>query len=890
MKRHILIVYCILLAIYSHAQNDRGFGVTKNSSDSIKRNLALVVGISSYPNINRLLYADDDAYLFSDYLINEKICDKKDVTLLIDSTATKANFFKELRKLLDKSGENDRVFIYFAGHGDVESDIESGFLLTYNCEPNNYPATDAIDISMLEKFVAAFTKKNAKVVLITDACRSGNLAGGMEGASITLTSLSRGFQNVVKILSCQPNQLSQEKKYPGGGHGVFTYHLIDGLSGLADKDNDKFITLRELDRYLDEVADETEQQQVPKTEGDPQTKIARFSEELKLALLARKENTATVASNTPNKKRGIGDSSWINNRYYKNFNEHVRANRLVAPEKNNAFYVITEAEKVKQPADLITELKLELAAILEDEAQKFINKYLRGELPYNNKEVLSQIQTARSYLETVEKMIGKDDIRFNEFHVKKLFFDAYYIYRSKEKQKFPEALTYLEKANDLIRNQAWICNAMGLFYEEVKKADAAVSSYLRATKLAPQWSYPWSNLGTYYWNRNKLVEAEAAYKKALELDSTYGFAWNGLGNVLDDLQRYDEAIEAYHKSIHFNPIDDEPWNGLGNVLDDLQRYDEAEECYRKAISLDTLDALPWNGLGNILSIKENYKESEQAYRKAIQLDSTYYLSWNNLGLLMENTDRLKEAASYYRKSVESNPDYTDAWMNLTDVFRKTYQYEEALKTCKKALELNPGSINLINDLGIIYKNLDRFREAEETFKKGLEKDSMNRYILYNLGLVYQFESRHEEAVDCFIKTVQIEPKDEDNWDRLEESLYRIQDYSKRLYWYEKKWQMTPNDTSLAVLIGELYLKIDNPEKAVAIYKKIMSTDPVEEMFSYYRLAVGYAAWNKPDEALKNLELALQKGYNYFDYIENNPYLDSLRELPRYKELIKKYKN
>lgn len=889
MKRHLLIVCCVLLAICSLAQNDRGFGVTKNSSDSIKRNLALVVGISSYPNINRLLYADDDAYLFSDFLINEKICDKKDVTLLIDSTATKANFFKELRKLLDKSGENDRVFIYFAGHGDVESDIESGFLLTYNCEPNNYPATDAIDISMLEKFVAAFTKKNAKVVLITDACRSGNLAGGMEGASITLTSLSRGFQNVVKILSCQPNQLSQEKKYPGGGHGVFTYHLIDGLSGLADKDNDKFITLRELDRYLDEVADETGQQQVPKTEGDPQTKIAKFSEELKLALLARKENNAAVASNTLTKKRGIGDSSWSNNKYYKSFNEHVRANRLVTPEKNNAFYVITEAEKTKQPVDLITDLKLELAAILEDEAQKFINKYLRGELPYDAQEVVRQIQTARSYLETVEKMIGQDDIRYNEFHVKKLFFDAYYIYRTKEKQKYPEALVYLEKANELTRNQAWICNAMGLFYEEVKKDEAAVSSYLKATRLAPQWSYPWSNLGTYYWNRNKLTESETAYKKALELDSTYGFAWNGIGNVFDDMERYDEAIEAYKKSIHFNPIDNMPWNGMGNVLDDLERYDEAEEAFRKSIQLDSTDASPWNGLGNILSAKGKYEEAEQAYRKSIQFDPAYPYPWYNIGLVMENTKRLKEAVPYYKKATELKPGYTDAWVNLIDALRETYQFEEAVTTCKKALELNPGSTNLWNNLGISYKSLDRNREAVEAYKKGLSIDSQNRYILYNLGLVYKTLRNYDEAVDCFIKTVQIDPQDDDNWERLMENLYWIQDKPKRVYWYEKRLELTPNDVDLTVQIGELYLDLNTPEKAIEYFRKSLKENSLDEMFGYYRLAVAYAAWNKTDEALKNLETALKKGYNYFYYIENNPYLEKLNDLPRYKELIKKYK-
>lgn len=879
----------LLMSFPGFAQpNERGFKKENSSKDSITRNLALIVGISLYPNINRLLYADDDANLFANYLIDQNICEKKDVTLLIDSVATKANFFKELRKLLDKSNANDRVFIYFAGHGDVENDIESGFLLTYNCEPNNYPATDAIDISMLEKFVAAFTKKNSKVVLITDACRSGNLAGGMAGAGLTLTSLSRGFQNVIKILSCQPNQLSQEKNYPDGGHGVFTYHLIDGLNGLADRDNDHQISLRELDRYLDEVGDETSQRQVPRTEGDPQAMIASYSEELKLALIARKEGRSSLAKNT--KTRGTGDSSFINNKYYQAFNEHIRANRLVFPENNNAYHTILEAGKTKQPAELISELKLELAAILEDEAQKFINRYLRGALSYNNKEVLQQIQTASNYLETVEKLVGENDIRYNEFHVKRLFFDAYSIYRKKEKQKYAEAITYLEKANELIHNQAWICNAMGLFYEDLNKDENALNSYRKAVQLAPRWSYPWSNIGTFYWGRKKYPEAEKAYKKALELDSTYGFAWNGLGNVLDDVERYDESIEAYKKSIHFNPIDNQPWNGMGNVLIDIEKYDEAEAAFRKSISLDSTEALAWNGLGIVLSIKENYQESEEAYNRSIQLDSAYHFSWNNLGLVMENTGRLKESVPFYRKAVQLMPDYEDAWINLADALRRLYQPEAALPAYLKAVELAPKNVTLWNDLGIIYKSLDQYTEAENSYKKGLNIDSLNPYLLYNLGLVYQMERKHEEATDCFIKTVEVDPADDANWDRLLESLYWIQDYSKRVHWYQKIWERTPTDTALVVLIGELYLKMNEPENAIFYFKKTMTTDPTEEMFGYYRLALAYALWNKTDEALNNLETALKKGYKYFEYIEDNPYLEPLYELPSYKELIKKYKD
>ena len=771
-----LLLLCGISCLSQEAP--RGIIVKTNTRDSIGRTYALVVGISSYPNLNRLLYADDDAYLFADYLVNQKICEKRNVRILIDSVATKANFFKELRKILDSTASNDRIFIYFAGHGDVENDIESGFLLTYNCEPNNYPATDAIDISMLEKFVAAFTKKNTKVVLITDACRSGNLAGGMTGASSTITSLTKGFQNVIKILSCQPNQLSLEKNYPGGGHGVFTYHLIDGLSGLADKDNDHYISLRELDRYLDEVGTETRQQQVPKTDGDPTARIASFSEELKLLVLAKKENKNNSVA--INKKRGVSDSTWTSNIFFQAFDQHIRKLRFVEPEKNNAYYTIAEAEKAKQPAALIDEMKLELAAVLEDEAQKFINTYLRGMLSTDQAEVLRQIASARNYLATIEKIIGKDDFRYNEIHVKKLFLDAYYIFKQKNKQKFPEALAYLEAANKLLHNQAWICNAMGLFYEDLKQPLEAEKSYKKASELAPFWSYPWNNLGMFYRLQDRFPEAETAYRKSILLDSAYGYAWNGLGTVLNDLEKYPEAEDAYKKSIRLNPHDPQPWDNLGlqfekleknaeaeeaykkstridssydeawshlgSLLEDLGRYEEALPAYKKAVQLMPDNADYWNGLGNTYYGLKEFTEAELAYKKAISIDSANFYPWQNLGRLYSYQDKYAESSVCFKKAVQINPTNQYCWVKLLDMLEKAGLEEEQIEWLKKKQLFFPDNIYIRGQLTSLYLERKDYPNAERYLIESIKLNPTSPSLNYRIAGMYSLWNKKDSAI------------------------------------------------------------------------------------------------------------------------------------------------
>jgi uncharacterized caspase-like protein len=54
------------------------------------------------------------------------------------------------------------------------------------------------------------------------------------------------------------NEVSQEGPDWGGGHGVFTLALLDGLRGEADSNGDHFVTAGELFAYVrDRVRTET---------------------------------------------------------------------------------------------------------------------------------------------------------------------------------------------------------------------------------------------------------------------------------------------------------------------------------------------------------------------------------------------------------------------------------------------------------------------------------------------------------------------------------------------------------------------------------------------------------------------------------------------------------
>ena len=255
---------------------------------------AVVVGVSDYADsrIPSLRFAAADARAVYDWLVdpNGGRYAPARVRLLLDREATATNIRDALFNWLRQAIAEDVVLIYFAGHGSPDSpdSAQNLFLLPNDTRYDNVAATGfpMWDIeTALKRFIAA-----RRVVVIADACHSGGVGASfdlarraVEGARVNpiasgLQSLSRVGDGIAVISASDERQLSAEGARFGGGHGVFTYFLIEGLRGAADYSRDGRVSLGELIPYLSEnVRRETQSAQSPTVAGkfDPAMSIAR---------------------------------------------------------------------------------------------------------------------------------------------------------------------------------------------------------------------------------------------------------------------------------------------------------------------------------------------------------------------------------------------------------------------------------------------------------------------------------------------------------------------------------------------------------------------------------------------------------------------------------------
>jgi len=225
--------------------------VSAPAAVKVPRSYAVVIGIAEYQNLepkHQLQYSANDADAIYSILISPEGGNfrAENVRKLIGKQATLESIRRELEVWLPSMAqEDDRVLIYFAGHGFVFQG--KGYLAPYDISLKNIAGT-GYPMDSLGMVVGSRIKAKNKV-LLTDACHSGAITPGAQNENLSSSLLSI-HKSLFSLTASRDREQSFESPDWGGGHGIFTYYVVKGLEREADENKDGIVTADELAEYV----------------------------------------------------------------------------------------------------------------------------------------------------------------------------------------------------------------------------------------------------------------------------------------------------------------------------------------------------------------------------------------------------------------------------------------------------------------------------------------------------------------------------------------------------------------------------------------------------------------------------------------------------------------
>ena len=563
-KSVILIIIQVLTAVtFCFTQNIRGAQrIEKENLDFDGNSYAIIVGISHYPDLAPLQYADNDAFLFYNFLLTQQNIglDSNNIRLFINEEATAAAIMTKGISWLQntiKPSEGDRVYFYFAGHGDAV-DASEAYFLAYDANPagdkNNYAVSGTINIQVLKNRIRKLTNSGVEVIFIMDACRTDDIPGGADGIAGSYESILEQKNGELMMLSASPNQFSYEHKKFGNGHGLFTWHLVNGLAGKADQDGDQKVSLFELDNYvrLKVRNDSKEFYQI-------QTPVFCCSKDFEKTVSNPNEQFLTLI----NRKYPDGTDS---------FEHQLLASRSVhanyhfeTQEIKDAYFTIKELLKTpnKESFKLADSVYAQITKVFEDKQIITLREFYTTKL-------IDQVQIAiNSIMTGLNNIEGFDNCDYWEVHHKLLerAIEINENVRPEMKEEYKNRLTFLkinmwfdgqvalsstygpesnfityrkdgeiirddslqvlkeniEKCEKLIKNgydNALVHYTMAILYDRLKMYDKSVEYASEAIKRAPNWPKPYNHIIKSYVENGEMDSAEHYALKRFDLDTS----------------------------------------------------------------------------------------------------------------------------------------------------------------------------------------------------------------------------------------------------------------------------------------------------------------------------------------------------------------------------------
>lgn len=193
------------------------------------KNILVCLAVNNYSQWPALKNPVSDAEAVYQTLTRHYGFDSSNSYKLYNQNFTRRKVDSLFWMLIQQAGENDRILVYYAGHGYYSDKMKQGYWIPCNGPALNSGFSEYIDNSMVANYIKALNTRHT--LFITDACFSGSYFTDEKRGAENYTDKLGKFRSRWVFSSGRMETVSDE--YNNSGHSPFAYYLLKYLNQPA---------------------------------------------------------------------------------------------------------------------------------------------------------------------------------------------------------------------------------------------------------------------------------------------------------------------------------------------------------------------------------------------------------------------------------------------------------------------------------------------------------------------------------------------------------------------------------------------------------------------------------------------------------------------------------
>jgi adenylate cyclase len=261
------------------------------------------------------------------------------------------------------------------------------------------------------------------------------------------------------------------------------------------------------------------------------------------------------------------------------------------------------------------------------------------------------------------------------------------------------------------------------------------------------------------------------------------------------------------------------------------------------------------------------------------------------------------ARQTFKRAIALDPGFAQAHAGLADtdanmvqwlLRSKAYQSElqvEALAESDAALRLDPALAEAHVARANALSMLGRNAEADQSFRRAIELGPGSRDAWYWYARFLFSAKRYADSANAYEQVGRINPDDYDGiglasmpYSKLGEQAKAVDAQRRSLAAAERVLKIRPDDVRALYLSGGALIQVGRASEGTARLDQAVALRP-HDFAVLYNAACGFARAGQAEKAMDMLDRAVGTGQGFRAWIEQDPDLDSLRALPRYRQIL-----
>jgi tetratricopeptide (TPR) repeat protein len=423
--------------------------------------------------------------------------------------------------------------------------------------------------------------------------------------------------------------------------------------------------------------------------------------------------------------------------------------------------------------------------------------------------------------------------------------------------------------------------------------------------------------GNHYLKKGESLQRSKKYKEAIEefdtaisIDSLLVPAYLAKANTLNSMKEYDAGLKSVAEGLEIDDMHARLYVTRGLLYSNQDKAEAALAEFAKAIKLAPQDPFAYTVLASHYARLKQNDKALATYDACIKANPRYMSVYEFKADLELSLDLPDEAIKTYDRAIEVNPRHMKAYTNKINLLRKLKREYQALAVCDDILKVSKNSVYALITKAYIYRSLAQFKEAIAACDAAIkvEPNDIDLYLIK--AQTYNDAELWDQAVQIYNRILLTDKTErvvlQAHTGRGHSHLMR-QDWKAAQQDFQKAYELNKEDSQAITGLAICMVYNHQEDKAIPFVEGQLEKFEKSALFHYNVACVfGRALINLKDQpqtpavqqktreyqkkAIRYLTDSSKNGFNDAAWMQKDPDLAELQNLPDFQKLIQQLEN